>query len=94
MQREKQSARRKNQRARQRRAIDVAAFQLENGQNVSVKAAVASAKNDGALIKALRTSACGYFTTVLGPGSDESHKEHLHFDYGLHGPTDNYRICE
>ena len=67
-------------------AIDVAAFQLENGQNVSVKAAVASAKNDGALIKALRTSACGYFTTVLGPGSDEAHKEHLHFDYGLHWP--------
>ncbi len=75
-------------------AIDIAAFRLANGQNLSVKVANASANIDGALMKALRTTACGYFTTVLGPGSDESHKEHFHFDYGLHGPVDNYRICE
>ena len=75
-------------------AIDIAAFRLENGQIVPVNLAVASVKTSGALVQALRTTACGYFTTVLGPGSDESHKEHLHLDYGLHGPTDNYRICE
>jgi hypothetical protein len=75
-------------------AVDVAAFRLENRQILSVGSAVASAKIDGVLVRALRTTACGYFTTVLGPGSDEAHSEHLHFDYGLHGPTDNYRICE
>jgi hypothetical protein len=75
-------------------AVDVATFRLENRQIVSVGSAVASAKIDGVLLRALRTTACGYFTTVLGPGSDEAHSEHLHFDYGLHGPTDNYRICE
>ena len=42
----------------------------------------------------LRTSACGYFTTVLGPGSNEAHKNHLHFDLALHGKSDNYRICQ
>jgi hypothetical protein len=42
----------------------------------------------------LRTSACGYFTTVLGPGSNEAHKNHFHFDLALHGRSDNYRICE
>ena len=46
------------------------------------------------LVGALRTTACGYFTTVLGPGSDAAHAEHFHFDLGLHGATANYRICE
>jgi hypothetical protein len=75
-------------------AIDIAAFQLENGQKLSVKAASASTKIDGVLMRTFRATGCGYFTTVLGPGSDEAHKEHLHFDYGLHGTTYNYRICE
>jgi hypothetical protein len=75
-------------------AIDIAAFRLENGRTLSVKDATASSKIDGVLMKTLRTTACGYFTTVLGPGSDEAHKEHIHFDHGLHGQTDNYRICE
>jgi hypothetical protein len=35
-----------------------------------------------------------YFTTILGPGSNASHADHLHFDLGLHGKTANYRICE
>jgi hypothetical protein len=46
------------------------------------------------LIRTLRTTACGYFTTILGPGSNASHADHLHFDLGLHGKTGNYRICE
>ena len=75
-------------------AIDIAGFRLENGRNVSVTVALAGSKVDGVLLQALRTTACGYFTTVLGPGSDELHKEHLHLDFGLHGQTDNYRICE
>jgi hypothetical protein len=75
-------------------AIDIMAFRFESGQRLSIKEASASTKIDGVLVKTLRTTACGYFTTVLGPGSNEAHKEHLHFDYGLHGQTDNYRICE
>ena len=54
----------------------------------------ASDKIDGALMKTLRTTACGYFTTILGPGSNDAHKEHFHFDIGLHGASANYRICE
>jgi hypothetical protein len=75
-------------------AIDIAAFRLENGQRLSVKDASASTQIEGVLMSTFRATGCGYFTTVLGPGSDEAHKEHLHFDYGLHGKTDNYRICE
>jgi hypothetical protein len=39
-------------------------------------------------------TARGYFTTVLGPGTDPAHEAHFHFDSGLHGATPNYRICE
>jgi hypothetical protein len=42
----------------------------------------------------LRTTACGYFTTVLGPGSNLAHATHYHFDLGVHGKSGNYRICE
>jgi hypothetical protein len=75
-------------------AIDIAAFRMENGRSLSVKDASASTQIDGVLMKTFRATGCGYFTTILGPGSNEAHKDHLHFDYGMHGNTHNYRICE
>jgi hypothetical protein len=75
-------------------AIDVTGFRLESGLNLLVKDSSASTQLDGSLMRAYRATGCGYFTTILGPGSNEAHKEHLHFDYGLHGDTYNYRICE
>lgn len=33
-----------------------------------------------AFLEAVRQSACGAFTTVLGPGSDAAHANHLHLD--------------
>lgn len=75
-------------------AIDISAFRLENGQKLSVKEASASTNIDGVLMRTFRATGCGYFTTVLGPGSNGAHEEHLHFDHGLHSNTYNYRICE
>ena len=74
-------------------AIDVASFELTDRRRITVGDADMEIPLAVAL-KGLRTSACGYFTTVLGPGSNEAHKDHLHFDLGLHGRSDNYRICE
>jgi hypothetical protein len=74
-------------------AIDVVSFELTDRRRITVGDADMAIPLDVAL-KGLRTSACGYFTTVLGPGSNEAHKDHLHFDLGLHGRTANYRICE
>ncbi len=31
-------------------------------------------------LRAVRNSACGPFTTVLGPGSDSYHSNHFHLD--------------
>jgi Extensin-like protein C-terminus len=73
-------------------AIDIAAFVLDGGRRLRVKGQESDTERD--LVRALRTTACGYFTTVLGPGSDAAHAEHFHFDTGLHGVTPNYRICE
>jgi hypothetical protein len=41
---------------------------------------------------AIRAGACGYFTTVLGPGSDAAHAEHFHFD--LAARRGGYRLCD
>ncbi|PNE10901.1 MAG: hypothetical protein CR217_11905 [Beijerinckiaceae bacterium] len=45
-------------------------------------------------VDAIRVAACGWFTTVLGPGSDAAHAEHLHVDILQHGSSDRYRICQ
>ena len=34
----------------------------------------------GKIIKAMHTSACGPFGTVLGPNADRYHQNHLHLD--------------
>jgi hypothetical protein len=44
------------------------------------------------LRESLRKSACARFTTVLGPGSDGYHEEHIHLD--LAERHNGYRICQ
>ena len=75
-------------------ALDIFAFTLSDGQRVIVRPVDGSPPAVAAFLAAVRTTACGYFLTVLGPGSDASHAEHLHVDLGLHGRTENYKICE
>jgi len=75
-------------------AVDIAAFMLADGRRLAVKEQASDPPSARDLVRALRTTACGYFTTVLGPGADAAHAEHFHFDTGLHGATPNYRICE
>ena len=75
-------------------AIDIASFVLADQTRILVENQPTDSVMSRNLIRALRTSACGYFTTILGPGSNSSHTEHLHLDFGLHGKTANYRICE
>jgi hypothetical protein len=43
---------------------------------------------------AFRTAACGYFTTVLGPGANAAHASHFHFDLAMRGKNGDHRICE
>jgi hypothetical protein len=73
-------------------AVDVAAFELSNGKALPIKPD-GDARGEAA-VAAIRTAACGWFTTVLGPGSDPAHTDHMHVDILTHGSSDRYRICQ
>ncbi|HET7847725.1 MAG TPA: extensin family protein [Pseudolabrys sp.] len=69
-------------------AIDIRGFALDNGRAIKLTDATVSVD----FRRALRTSACVRFTTVLGPGSDGYHNSHIHLD--LAERHNGYRICE
>jgi hypothetical protein len=73
-------------------AVDVAAFELSNGRIMPVKPDDDEVMQ--AAVGAIRSAACGWFTTVLGPGSDAAHTDHMHVDIMQHGASDRYRICQ
>jgi hypothetical protein len=74
-------------------ALDIRGFELADGERLLIEPEHRTAP-ERVFLDALRTSACGYFTTVLGPGSDPLHEDHLHVDLASHGSSDHYRICE
>jgi hypothetical protein len=69
-------------------AVDLRGFTLADGTVVEL--------TDTAVKKEarerLRETACTRFTTVLGPGSDSYHKNHVHLD--LVERRSGYRICQ
>ena len=69
-------------------ALDVRAFKLASGEEIGLTdVSVGKAWRDG-----IRATACARFTTVLGPGSDGHHEEHIHVD--LAERRSGYKICE
>lgn len=62
------------------RAIDIRGLVLEDGREFAVAPRPTGDEPADFLQKSLRTAACGPFTTVLGPGSDAHHDDHLHLD--------------
>jgi hypothetical protein len=73
-------------------AIDISGFELSNGKFIPIKPDGDEAMRD--LVDSARIAACGWFTTVLGPGADAAHTDHLHVDIAMHGTSDRYRICQ
>jgi hypothetical protein len=72
-------------------ALDISGFELADWRTVP---AVSPKDEPASALNSLRTAACGWFTTVLGPGSDPMHEDHLHVDIEPHGASGRYRICE
>ncbi len=60
-------------------AIDIAAFRLGDGTEVSVLESWRAGKWSKA-VRSVHSAACGTFGTVLGPNSDSFHKDHIHVD--------------
>lgn len=75
-------------------AVDISTFSMHDGKVINVADAQNPSSSSYTILRGLRTSACGYFTTVLGPGSNAAHAFHFHFDLGIHGKSGIYRICE
>ncbi len=74
------------------RAVDFVAITLADKRRVlTVRQTDA---DEAAYFRAIRTAACGWFTTVLGPGSDSFHATNMHLDIEPHGSSGSYRICE
>ncbi|HEY2532614.1 MAG TPA: extensin family protein [Xanthobacteraceae bacterium] len=69
-------------------ALDVRDFKLASGKEIGLTD-INVPKTWRERIKA---SACARFSTVLGPGSDGSHEEHIHLD--LAERRNNYKICQ
>jgi hypothetical protein len=69
-------------------ALDVRGLKLANGQAISLTDRGASRE----LRETVLRSVCGRFTTVLGPGSDWYHEDHIHLDIAER--RGGYRICQ
>ena len=60
-------------------AIDISAFRLGDGTEISVLENWRGGKWSKA-VRGVHDAACGPFGTVLGPNSDSFHKDHIHVD--------------
>ncbi len=69
-------------------ALDVRGVKLANGTSLSLTDR--NAPRD--LREKVMASVCARFTTVLGPGSDGYHEDHIHLD--LAERRNGYRICQ
>ena len=78
-------------------AVDVAGFTLADGRMLEfVRDWKSAATQEAAFLHEVHAGACQYFTTVLGPGADVFHYNHIHLDLANHGATDTgpRRVCK
>src|SRR5271157_5870167 len=78
-------------------AVDVAGFTLADGREIDFVHDWKKADGqEGAFLHEAHAGACQYFNTVLGPGADVFHYNHIHLDLANHGSTNTgpRRICK
>ncbi len=73
-------------------AVDFVAITLADKRRVMVERQAGA--DEASYFHAVRVAACGWFTTVLGPGADAFHANNMHLDTERHGSSGAYRICE
>jgi hypothetical protein len=73
-------------------AVDFMAITFADKRRILVERQASA--NEASYFRAMRTAACGWFTTVLGPGSDAFHANNMHLDIEAHGSSGSYRICQ
>ena len=69
-------------------ALDVRSFKFADGRTISLTDRNVARETREAVLH----SVCARFSTVLGPGSDGYHEDHIHLD--LMERRNDYRICQ
>lgn len=72
-------------------AIDVAAFTLADGRKVTVENGWRGLPEERGFLRDIHAAACRQFMTVLAPGSDAFHYDHIHLD--LARRASGRRVC-
>jgi hypothetical protein len=73
-------------------ALDIAAFVLADGHRITVKGGWNGSPEEQGFLRDVQASACDQFTTVLAPGSNQFHYDHIHVD--LMRRASGRRICQ
>ncbi len=73
-------------------AVDISSVELSGGRSITVQ-------NPGdatseRFVTGFREAACGFFNTVLGPGSDAAHHDHIHIDIEMRGRDGRSKFCQ
>ena len=61
-------------------ALDIAAFTLADGRKITVKDGWRGAPEEQGFLRDVHAAACQQFATVLAPGSNAFHYDHIHVD--------------
>jgi hypothetical protein len=73
-------------------ALDIAAFTLADGRRITVKDGWHGLPEEQGFLRDVQGAACQQFTTVLAPGSNQYHYDHIHVD--LMRRASRRLICE
>jgi hypothetical protein len=61
-------------------ALDIAAFTLADGRRITVRGGWNGMPEEQGFLRDVQASACSQFNTVLAPGSNQYHADHIHVD--------------
>ncbi|MDC7984365.1 extensin family protein, partial [Rhodoplanes sp. TEM] len=73
-------------------ALDIASFRLADGHVITIKGGWRGTPEEQGFLRDVQVSACELFSTVLAPGSNVFHYDHIHVD--LMRRSSGRRICQ
>ncbi|MTE00462.1 extensin [Paracoccus sp. YIM 132242] len=73
-------------------AIDIAAILFDGAEPLAIQPRTDTGDLAEAFQRTIRAAGCLFFTTVLGPGANEAHEDHLHLDIAAR--RGGWRLCQ
>jgi hypothetical protein len=74
-------------------ALDVTGFVLADGRKTTLRSGWRGSPDEQSFWRDIAYGGCRQFNTVLGPGSDGKHEDHLHLDLARHSSKRAIRVC-